>query len=214
MISKICFHDVTLPSVYSAHPKHQAQGTTSTGQGLRNVYPAETPCPWYNWRSFPESSALGTPARWASGAAPGPSWSSSWCWCWYPAGFQGPRKRRSGASCINMYTVYSHLYYIICEHAANYNKWSFIYIYIYPTYRSHTGTVYVIHAFQRYRFSQHMWPAEKNNVVPHSLILSLLTCLALSLSPWFGTCGFENYQWWAGHALFSLLGLTNNNFHG
>ena len=130
MISKICFHDVTLPSVYSAHPKHQAQGTTSTGQGLRNVYPAETPCPWYNWRSFPESSALGTPARWASGAAPGPSWSSSWCWCWYPAGFQGPRKRRSGASCINMYTVYSHLYYIICEHAANYNKWSFIYIYI------------------------------------------------------------------------------------
>ena len=148
MISNICFHDVTLPSVYSAHPKHQAQ---RTGQGLRNVYPAETPCPWYNWRSFPELSALGTPARWASGAEPGPSWSSSWCWCWYPAGFQGPRKRRSGASCINIY-IYIYisiqpliLYYMICEHAANYNKWSFIYIYIYITdlalYIRHTEAI-------------------------------------------------------------------------
>ena len=199
MISKICFHDVTLPSVYSAHPKHQAQ---RTGQGLRNVYPAETPCPWYNWRSFPESSALGTPARWASGAEPGPSWSSSWCWCWYPAGFQGPRKRRSGASCINMYTVNSHLYYIICEHAANYNKWTFIYMYIY-IYICKYIYIYTYHCI-----------SDIQKPYGHSLCNSCLSKISFSLSPWFGTCGFENYQWWAGHALFSLLGLTNNNFHG
>jgi hypothetical protein len=112
-----------------------------------------------------------------------------------------------------MYTVYRHLYYIICEHAANYNKWSFVYIYISDIQKPY-GHSLCNSCLSKISFLSTHVACRKNNVVPHSLILSLLTCLALSLSPWFGTCGFENYQWWAGHALFSLLGLTNNNFHG